>query len=67
MAGNVWEWTSSLFKPYPYNPTDGREDESGSGSRVVRGGSYVNNGRHVRCAYRAGSTLTPVTTTSVFG
>jgi formylglycine-generating enzyme required for sulfatase activity len=52
MAGNVWEWTRSIFKEYPYDSRDGREDANGQGTRVLRGGSYNNNSRFVRCAAR---------------
>jgi formylglycine-generating enzyme required for sulfatase activity len=40
MFGNVWEWTSSLWKDYPYQANDGREDMDRDGLRVVRGRSF---------------------------
>ncbi len=52
MAGNVWEWTHSLKQRYPYKADDGREDENSSDSRVLRGGSFINPMKNVRCAYR---------------
>jgi len=62
LSGNVWEWTHSLwgtdfetpdFK-YPYDPVDGREDESAGSDvlRVLRGGAFLNGGRFIRCASR---------------
>jgi formylglycine-generating enzyme required for sulfatase activity len=62
MAGNVWEWTRSLWgtdweKPdfkYPYDPEDGREVlEAGDDIlRVLRGGAFRGIERGVRCAFR---------------
>lgn len=52
MSGNVWEWTRSIYKEYPYNARDGREDLQSSDNRVLRGGSFVNNDRNARCALR---------------
>src|SRR6266511_1436172 len=52
MAGNVWEWTHSLKNKYPYNASDGRENEKASGARGLRGGSFVNYVGFARCAFR---------------
>jgi formylglycine-generating enzyme required for sulfatase activity len=55
MAGNVWEWTSTLYRPYPYKEDDGREDPSLEGARVVRGGSFAFYHYVVRTTYRFGA------------
>jgi formylglycine-generating enzyme required for sulfatase activity len=54
MAGNVWEWTRSIYKDYPYNPEDGRENLEAAGTRVLRGGAFYSSARSVRCARRRG-------------
>jgi hypothetical protein len=55
MSGNVYEWTSTILAPYPYNMNDGRENltEIISG-RVARGGSWIQGEDTVRAAVRVG-------------
>jgi formylglycine-generating enzyme required for sulfatase activity len=52
MLGNVWEWTNSLYRPYPYEPDDGRESRQARGFRVLRGASWVNDANVVHCLSR---------------
>ena len=40
LSGSLAEWTSSLYRPYPYDAADGREDPRDPGERVTRGGDY---------------------------
>ena len=47
------DWTSSLHKDYPYRLDDSRERPGMSAARVVRGGSFVDVAKFVRCACRA--------------
>jgi iron(II)-dependent oxidoreductase len=63
MAGNVWEWTRSLWGEdigapefaYPYDPRDRERERVDAGPniwRVVRGGSWNHDRGFARCAYR---------------
>jgi gamma-glutamyl hercynylcysteine S-oxide synthase len=55
MFGNVWEWTSTTFGPYPnFEPDAYREmSEPWFGSRkVLRGGSWATRSRFLRSTMR---------------
>jgi formylglycine-generating enzyme required for sulfatase activity len=52
MHGNVSEWTRSLYKPYPYDEVDGRNDLAAPGQRVVRGGSWFDRPKRGTSAFR---------------
>ncbi len=55
MIGNVWEWTDTLFGPYPGFKPDMYQDYSqplfGS-TRVLRGGAWATRGRLIRNTWR---------------
>jgi iron(II)-dependent oxidoreductase len=56
LAGNVAEWTSTLYRPYPYRRDDGRGDPEARGERVTRGGDHVFDAtpERLRTTFRSG-------------
>ncbi|HEY75331.1 MAG TPA: formylglycine-generating enzyme family protein [Thermoflexia bacterium] len=51
-GGTVWEWTSTLYRLYPYDATDGREDPDLPRMRTVRGAAWIFDPTVERCAFR---------------
>ena len=57
MAGDVWEWTSSWFQPYPgflaFPYSECSEAFFGEGYRVLRGGSWATDSLVARTTFRS--------------
>ena len=52
MPASVAEWTRTTYRPYPYLLTDGRDDVSLRGRKVVRGAKALGPAANRRDTYR---------------
>lgn len=53
LSGNVSEWVSSRFLPYPYDPAQADSLDDTPAERVVRGGNFFNAPPNLRAALRS--------------
>lgn len=59
LVGNLYEWTSSLDRPYPYDADDGREDLGSLQMRITRGGAHDSDVSAMRPTDRDGYSRDP--------
>jgi toxoflavin biosynthesis protein ToxD len=52
MTGNVWEWTSSIYRPYPFGSSAAVRSAEDLQNPVLRGGSWGSDARGARAAFR---------------
>lgn len=55
LMGNVWEWTETVFEPFPGFEADSYLDNSApwfTSRKVLRGGSWATRSRYVRNTFR---------------
>lgn len=52
MAGNVWEWTNSQFRKYPYDVTGIVVNPKKNDKYILKGGSMTSSRRNIRAARR---------------
>ena len=53
MAGNVWEWTSSVYRQDPFRGAVDARDANSRKARVVRGGSCLDDPGVLRVSIRS--------------
>ena len=52
MSGNVWEWCEDWYGDYCSYDTDNPKGATSGSSRVLRGGSWINNAKDCRVSNR---------------